>query len=81
MEIDTIYSSPALRATQTAKALCPKKAINQEESLREIDYGKVEGMSYEDLRDNYPELIFAWSKEKILISQVVEKIHYVFLPD
>ncbi len=61
LEIDTVYSSPALRATQTAKALCPKKGINQEESLREIDYGKAEGMTYEDLRVNYPELISAWS--------------------
>ena len=62
LEIDTIYSSPALRATQTAKALCPNKAIKQEELLREIDYGKAEGMTYEDLRVNFPELISAWSK-------------------
>ena len=62
LEIDTIYSSPALRATQTAKALCPNKAIKQEELLREIDYGKAEGMTYEDLRVSYPELISAWSK-------------------
>jgi len=60
-EIDTIYSSPALRATQTAKALCPNKAIKHEELLREIDYGKAEGMTYEDLRVNYPEIISAWS--------------------
>jgi len=61
LEIDTIYSSPALRATQTAKALCPNKTIKQEEFLREIDYGKAEGMTYEDLRVNYPEIISAWS--------------------
>ena len=63
-EIDTIFSSPALRATQTAKALCPNKAIKQEELLREIDYGRAEGMTYEDLRVNYPEIISAWSDGK-----------------
>ena len=36
-EIDTVYSSPALRATQTAKAMSPKKTNIQEETLREID--------------------------------------------
>ena len=54
-----VYSSPLRRAEQTARAI--SKALGadlaMDERLREIDVGKIVGMTREDVEDQYPQLM------------------------
>ena len=59
-----IYSSPRLRAIDTAKAIshaCQLDAI-VEQSLAELDFGDFEGLSYQEVERRYPELYKQWMK-------------------
>lgn len=53
IEFDYVYSSPLIRAVQTAEIVAPYKEIQLDERLIEMDYGRYEGT---DLR-NMPEEI------------------------
>lgn len=52
--IDKVYSSPLVRAVQTAKTIAPKAELVIDGRLIEMDYGPYEGM---DLNDPAPEVI------------------------
>ena len=52
--IDRVYSSPLVRAIQTAEAIAPDAELIIDERLIEMDYGPYEGM---DLNDPAPEVI------------------------
>ena len=52
--IDKIYSSPLIRAVQTAERIAPDAELVIDERLIEMDYGPYEGM---DLRDPTPEVM------------------------
>ncbi|MBQ3369746.1 MAG: histidine phosphatase family protein [Mogibacterium sp.] len=54
VKIDKVYSSPLIRAVQTAKAIAPHLAPVFDDRLIEMDYGPYEGM---DLRNPAPEVI------------------------
>ena len=51
---DHVFSSPLLRARQTAEIIAPDKTIKIDERLIEMDYGPYEGT---DLRDPPPEIV------------------------
>jgi len=53
-----IYSSPLLRARQTAEAIAAhhRIEIKMEPNLREIDYGDWEGLMVADAIEKFPEL-------------------------
>lgn len=53
IDFDYVYSSPLIRAVQTAEIVAPDKEIRLDDRLIEMDYGKYEGT---DLR-NMPEEI------------------------
>lgn len=56
IEIHAIYSSPMLRAKQTAEIIsesCPDVPIIEEEGVAEIDYGKWVGMTYQEVAKEY----------------------------
>ena len=53
IEFDYVYSSPLIRAVQTAKIVAPNRKIQLDDRLIEMDYGQYEGT---DLR-NMPEEI------------------------
>lgn len=48
-EVKRVYSSPLLRATETAKLIYPKQKPILVEGLREIDFGDFEDRTIEDL--------------------------------
>ena len=52
--IDRIYSSPLIRAVQTAERIAPDAELAIDERLIEMDYGPYEGM---DLRAPAPEVM------------------------
>ena len=54
VRIDRVYSSPLVRAIQTAEAIAPDAELIIDERLIEMDYGPYEGM---DLNDPAPEVI------------------------
>ena len=56
--ITAIYSSPLLRARQTAEAIaaCHCVEVKVEPDLREIDYGDWEGLKVADVMERFPEL-------------------------
>ena len=54
VKIDKVYSSPLIRALQTAKAIAPEAELVVDNRLIEMDYGPYEGM---DLRDPAPEVL------------------------
>ena len=54
IKIDKIYTSPLVRARQTARLIDPDAEMAVDERLIEMDYGPYEGM---DLNDPAPEVI------------------------
>ncbi len=59
---DLVFSSPLLRAQQTAAALAPGKTAVFDERLAEIDYGLAEGLRVEQLNTLHPEMLSGWKK-------------------
>ena len=54
VKIDKVYSSPLIRALQTARAIAPDAELAVDDRLIEMDYGPYEGM---DLRNPAPEVM------------------------
>ena len=61
-EIAAVYTSPARRATQTARLLAAGRALRVERvlALREVDFGAFEGLTWEEARALDPETCAAW---------------------
>ncbi|MDO5544553.1 MAG: histidine phosphatase family protein [Eubacteriales bacterium] len=56
-QVTAVFSSPLIRAVQTAGAIGSDFTIL--DSLRELDYGQWEGLTFPEIRQNYPELYAA----------------------
>ncbi len=54
------FSSPSIRCIETAKVSCPNSKININNLLKEIDYGKAEGLSFGQFASKYPKIINSW---------------------
>ena len=55
-----VWSSPLLRARQTAELLAPGQPMNVDARLAEIDYGDVEGLTLADLEVAFSSVSAAW---------------------
>jgi broad specificity phosphatase PhoE len=53
-----LYSSPALRALETARATGREPIV--EPDLRELDFGEADGLTYDDVAARWPDLYEAW---------------------
>ena len=55
-------TSPALRARETAEAIAAPHGLDVEvvESLRELDFGELEGRAYDEIAATDPELYERW---------------------
>ena len=60
--VDTIYCSNLRRTYQTAKRYFNYKTLIMSEILNEVDYGTIEGLSLNQIKKKYPELIDNWKK-------------------
>ena len=60
--IDVVYSSDLKRAKYAAEVIAAphQLELNTSRGLREIDFGDWEGLTYDDLRRDYPDLIKKW---------------------
>src|SRR5688572_7490768 len=64
-KIDIIYSSPLMRSTQTAELVAKvhNLEIKKDERLREISFGDWEGMSYDEIQAQSPDLLEKWMND------------------
>jgi len=62
VKLDGIYSSPLSRALETAKILARDRGLRVQklEGLRDIDYGRWQGLSEMNVRQLYPALVREW---------------------
>jgi broad specificity phosphatase PhoE len=60
--IEAVYSSPLLRARQTADAIAALlgAGVIVEDGLIEMDVGEMEGLTGAELRERHPEFMKAW---------------------
>lgn len=67
-DIAAVYSSPLLRARQTAEILAREKALPVEEipGLREVDFGLWEGKTWEEIEAEYPRDFHRWEENPAL---------------
>lgn len=61
-EIDAIYASDLNRAWETAQAIAEKNSLEviPEPRLRELKFGVLEGLTFDEAQAQYPEMISAW---------------------
>jgi alpha-ribazole phosphatase len=59
LSLDAVYSSPRRRAVQTAQLL---GAPHVDERFGELDFGELEGKTYEEVEREHPELFRHWMK-------------------
>ena len=57
-----VYSSTLSRALDTAAAIAERQGLDPvaEDDLREIDFGELEGLTYDEVREGWPELYREW---------------------
>ena len=63
-EPNIIYSSPLARCIQSANLIYKNSNLIYDDRLLEFDYGDAEGMKYETLLKQYPNIISEWEKNK-----------------
>ena len=63
--IHAIYSSDLKRARQTASLIGGphKLSVTVERDLRELDHGELEGLTFTEIKQNYPDFIHRWRQE------------------
>lgn len=66
-KLDAIYASDLKRAWTTAQAIAihQELPVRKDARLRERCYGALEGMSYQEIKQTYPETYIAWRSREI----------------
>jgi alpha-ribazole phosphatase/probable phosphoglycerate mutase len=61
-EIAAVYSSPLQRALDTARAVASPHGLEPlpRDDLRELDFGELEGMHFDEIAAEHPELYRSW---------------------
>lgn len=61
-EVTAIYSSPLKRAMATAEAIAQRLGLQVKplEGINDMDFGRWQGISIADVRQNYPEFFDLW---------------------
>jgi alpha-ribazole phosphatase len=62
LEVDAVYTSPRVRARETAEPLATARGLRPaiDDGLRELDFGELEGRRYEEIEASDPVLFRAW---------------------
>lgn len=62
-QVNYIFSSPSKRCLETSKLYFKShNKIILEKKLKEINYGKIEGLSFNQLKVKFPSIISKWNK-------------------
>lgn len=65
-KIDLIYSSDLSRAVETAKiirAAGVKPTLQIDPRLREVNFGDWEGLTYNEIKEKYPDSLASWERD------------------
>jgi len=59
---EAVYTSPRTRSVETARPVAAARGLTPvvEADLREIDFGRLEGRTYDEIERSEPELFRAW---------------------
>lgn len=62
LKIDAVYASDLKRALETARVVAEKSGLEvlPEPRLRELKFGVLEGLTFDEAQEQYPEMIAAW---------------------
>jgi alpha-ribazole phosphatase len=62
VELEAVYTSPRRRAVETAAPLAAPRGLEPvvDERLAELDFGELEGRTYDEIATTQPELYQAW---------------------
>lgn len=63
VRIDRIVASPMLRALETAQTIARGRPVEVDERLRELDYGRWEGLTAAEIDAHDPELRARWEHD------------------
>jgi alpha-ribazole phosphatase/probable phosphoglycerate mutase len=68
--IDAVYASDLCRATETAEILMKERAlpITQTEALRELAFGRWEGLTYDEIQDTHRDELSAWLADRLHVA-------------
>jgi broad specificity phosphatase PhoE len=63
--IDAVYASDLKRAWETAQIIAEKSGLQvlSEPRLRELKFGILEGLTFDEAQEKYPEMINAWLED------------------
>lgn len=69
VKVDFMYSSPLSRAVETAEAIarCQGKEVQILDSLIDIDFGRWQGVSHEEVKERYGDLYRQWKHTPHLV--------------
>jgi alpha-ribazole phosphatase len=68
---EVVYASPALRVRETITPLLegnPSLRLMVDPDLQEIDFGRWEGLSFEEIAEQYPDRLSEWASERLTFS-------------
>lgn len=65
VELERVYASPRRRAVQTAAALGGTPVVD--DRLRELDFGELEGRTYDEIEREQPTLFRRWMEAPTLV--------------
>jgi broad specificity phosphatase PhoE len=65
VELERVYASPRRRAVQTAAALGGTPVVD--DRLRELDFGELEGRTYDEIEREQPTLFRQWMETPTLV--------------
>ena len=62
---DAVYSSDLQRATETAKIILSgvKPDLHSDIRLREVNFGDWEGLTYDEIKEKYPDSLASWERD------------------
>jgi len=62
LQVDAVYTSPRRRAVDTATPIAASHGLGptEDDRLRELDFGELEGRTYDEIAVSLPELYAAW---------------------
>ena len=66
LDFERVFSSPLVRATEGARLIAGhRKDLSIVEEFAEVDFGRFEGLTAEEIREQYPEDFAQWNVNRL----------------
>jgi len=69
-KIDAVYSSPLTRARTTAELIASRHnlTVTACPEIREIDFGRLEGLTFAEIEERFPDVAGLWKKRTLKLA-------------